>query len=158
GPSASSARREATMKPRWLAALGLAVFFGGAVALAQTGHAAEDPPGDGGKIATALFAGGCFWCVEEAFDMVAGVVETTSGYTGATLPSRPYEQVSAGGTGRIESVRVRCDPAQVSYERLLDVFWRNVDPVDAGGQFCDRGDQYRSALFVATDAERKSAE
>lgn len=117
-----------------------------------TAHAQSD---DGLK--TAIFAAGCFWCVEEAFDKVAGVVETTSGYTGGVLPNPTYEQVSAGNTGHAESVRVKYDPKRVSYEQLLDTFWHNVDPFDAGGQFCDRGSSYRGAIFVMNDEEERLA-
>jgi peptide-methionine (S)-S-oxide reductase len=108
--------------------------------------------------ATAVFAGGCFWCVEAAFDKVDGVLSTTSGYTGGIKVNPTYEQVSAGRTGHYESLKVEYDPARVGYEKLLDVFWRNIDPVDATGQFCDKGPQYRSAIFVANDNERALAE
>jgi peptide-methionine (S)-S-oxide reductase len=110
------------------------------------------------QLKTAIFAGGCFWCVEEAFDKVAGVVETTSGYTGGIVPNPTYEQVSAGNTGHAEALRVKYDPAKVSYTQLLDTFWHNVDPFDAGGQFCDRGSSYRSAIFVMSDEEEKQAQ
>ena len=107
---------------------------------------------------SAIFAGGCFWCVEEAFDKVPGVTATTSGYTGGSIENPTYEQVSSGGTGHFEVVKVDYDDAKVSYEALLDVFWKNVDPFDARGQFCDKGSQYLSAVFVAGDAERALAE
>ena len=116
---------------------------------------AQSVPDD--KLKTAIFAAGCFWCVEEAFDKVAGVVETTSGYTGGIQPNPTYEQVSAGNTGHAESVRVKYDPARVSYAQLLDAYWHNVDPFDGGGQFCDRGASYRSAIFVTTDEEERLA-
>lgn len=112
----------------------------------------------GGGLATATFAGGCFWCVESDFDMVPGVVETVSGYTGGTTDNPTYRQVTAGGTGHYEAVRIRYDPEKVSYERLLHVFWRSVDPTDAGGQFCDRGASYRTAIFAGTEEERRLAE
>ncbi|BFR49113.1 peptide-methionine (S)-S-oxide reductase MsrA [Nitratidesulfovibrio sp. HK-II] len=108
--------------------------------------------------ATAVFAGGCFWCMEKPFDQLNGVLETTSGYTGGAVDSPTYKQVSSGLTGHAEALRVTYDPAKVSYETLLDVFWRNVDPLDAGGQFCDRGSQYRSAIFVVDAAQREAAE
>jgi peptide-methionine (S)-S-oxide reductase len=108
--------------------------------------------------ATAIFAGGCFWCVEEAFDKVEGVLETTSGYTGGDVKDPTYEQVSSGRTGHIEAVRVTYDPAKVGYETLLGTFWRNIDPLDGGGQFCDRGEQYRSAVFYLTPDQQKLAE
>ena len=110
---------------------------------------------DGSK--TAVFAGGCFWCMEEAFDKVDGVIETTSGYTGGVQPNPTYEQVSAGGTGHAEAVRVKYDPARVTYAQLLDAYWHNVDAFDAGGQFCDRGASYRSAIFVMSDEEEHLA-
>jgi len=102
----------------------------------------------------ALFAGGCFWCMEKPFDELDGVLSTTSGYTGGHVEDPGYEQVSGGGTGHVEAVRVVYDPERVGYETLLEVFWRNVDPLDAGGQFCDRGSQYGTAIFV-TDAEQR---
>ena len=110
------------------------------------------------ELATAIFAGGCFWCVESDFDAVPGVVETLSGYTGGTADNPTYKQVTAGGTGHREAVRIRYDPKQVSYERLLHIFWRSVDPTDGGGQFCDRGESYQSAIFVADEEERRLAE
>ena len=112
----------------------------------------------GGELATATFAGGCFWCVESDFDSVPGVVETVSGYTGGTTPDPTYRQVTAGGTGHYEAVRIRYDPEKVSYERLLHLFWRSVDPTDAGGQFCDRGASYRTAIFTTTEEEHRLAE
>ena len=118
-----------------------------------SGEAAPAP-----KHATAVFAGGCFWCTESDFDKIPGVVSTTSGYSGGRTANPTYEQVSAGGTGHIEVVRVVYDPAQVSYQKLLARFFRTVDPLDGGGQFCDRGSQYRSAIFVASPAERRLAE
>ncbi|UCG00130.1 MAG: peptide-methionine (S)-S-oxide reductase MsrA [Spirochaetaceae bacterium] len=102
----------------------------------------------------ATFAGGCFWCMEPPFDKLEGVISTTSGYAGGHVPNPTYQQVSAGSTGHAEVVQVLYDPQKISYRELLDVFWRNVDPVDAGGQFCDRGDQYRTAIFYH-DAEQK---
>ena len=107
--------------------------------------------------ATALFAGGCFWCVEEAFDAVEGVVATTSGFAGGHVENPSYERVTAGDTGHYESVLVAYDPSRVSYEELLYVFWRNVDPLDGGGQFCDRGGPYRAAIFVGGEDEYRSA-
>jgi peptide methionine sulfoxide reductase msrA/msrB len=102
----------------------------------------------------ATFAGGCFWCMESDFEKVNGVVEAVSGYTGGQKPNPTYEEVSAGGTGYVESVQVVYDPAKITYKELLDVFWRHVDPTDAGGQFVDRGSQYRTAIFY-NDAEQK---
>ncbi len=110
------------------------------------------------KLETAVFAAGCFWCVEEAFDKVDGVVSTTSGYTGGDVKNPTYEQVSGGGSGHAEAVNVVYDPAKVTYAQLLQVFWHNTDPTDAGGQFCDRGSQYRSAIFVDGETQRRLAE
>jgi peptide-methionine (S)-S-oxide reductase len=107
---------------------------------------------------SAVFAGGCFWCVEEAFDAVPGVVATTSGYTGGRVANPTYRQVSAGGTGHYEAVKVEYDPDEVSYAELLDTFWHNIDPFDPAGQFCDKGDSYLSAIFVGTEEERRLAE
>jgi peptide-methionine (S)-S-oxide reductase len=114
----------------------------------------EAPPGS----ATAVFAGGCFWCMEPPFDELDGVLATTSGYTGGSIPDPRYEQVSAGKTGHVEAVEVVYDPQRIDYERLLAVFWRNVDPLDDGGQFCDRGAPYRSAIFVRDGEQRRLAE
>ena len=108
--------------------------------------------------ATAIFAGGCFWCVEEAFDQVSGVLETTSGYTGGSLDNPTYRQVTGQDTGHYEAVEVVYDPGEVSYEDLLTTFWHNVDPFDARGQFCDKGPSYRSAIFVAGSQEAQAAE
>ncbi|HXO40469.1 MAG TPA: peptide-methionine (S)-S-oxide reductase MsrA, partial [Thermoanaerobaculia bacterium] len=107
---------------------------------------------------TATFAGGCFWCMQPAFDHVPGVLSTTVGYTGGHLANPTYEEVSSGGTGHRESIEVVYDPARVTYERLLTIFWHNVDPTDGSGQFCDHGEQYRSAIFVHDEAQRRAAE
>ena len=116
-------------------------------------QAAAAPSANGGT-ATAIFAGGCFWCTEADFEKVRGVKEAVSGYTGGTTENPTYEQVTAGGTGHYEAVRVTYDPSQVSYEQLTDYYFRTVDPLDAEGQFCDRGDSYRTAIFPV-DAEQK---
>ena len=108
--------------------------------------------------ATATFAAGCFWCVEEAFEKVPGVVDAVSGYTGGSTADPTYEAVTAGGTGHYEAVRVTYDPARVTYSQLLEVYWRNVDPFDPIGQFCDKGESYRAAVFPATSAETEAAE
>ena len=108
--------------------------------------------------AIATFAGGCFWCMEGPFDNVPGVEATISGYTGGRTANPTYEQVSSGGTGHAESVAVIYDPKKVSYEKLLDVFWHNVDPTTKDRQFCDSGSQYRTAIFFHDDAQRKAAE
>jgi peptide-methionine (S)-S-oxide reductase len=98
---------------------------------------------------TAIFAGGCFWCVESDFDKVPGVTATVSGFTGGSLANPTYDDVKAGGTGHYEAVKITYDPARVSYEELVYLFLRSVDPTDAGGQFCDRGDSYRTAIFAS---------
>ena len=107
---------------------------------------------------TAIFAGGCFWCVEADFDKVAGVISTTSGYIGGRTPNPSYDAVVAGGTGHAEAVEIVYDPAKVSYQKLLDVFWRNIDPLVKDRQFCDRGNQYRSGIFYRGDEQRRFAE
>ena len=117
---------------------------------------AAAPPA--GPLARATFAGGCFWCMEPPFDKVPGVVSTTSGYAGGRVKNPTYEQVSGGSTGHTEVLQVAYDPARVSYERLVEVFWRNVDPTDRGGQFCDRGSQYRTAIFYEGEAQKRAAE
>ena len=106
----------------------------------------------------AYFAGGCFWCMEEAFEKVDGVIAVVSGYMGGTVANPTYEQVSARQTGHAESVEVSYDPAKVSYQKLLEAFWRNVDPLTPNAQFCDHGNQYRSAIFYGTDEEKKLTE
>jgi len=110
------------------------------------------------RSAIATFAGGCFWCVESDFDKVDGVISTTSGYTGGHTANPSYEQVSHGGTGHAEAVEIAYDPAKVSYKKLLDVFWHNIDPLAKDRQFCDHGDQYRSAIFYHDEEQRALAE
>jgi len=119
-------------------------------ATGSDGHAAEQ--------AKAVFAGGCFWCMEEVFEKVEGVVSVTSGYMGGQKANPTYEEVSAGVTGHAESVEVVYDPAKVSYQKLLDHFWKNVDPVTPNAQFCDHGTQYRAAIFYGNDEEKRQAE
>ena len=114
------------------------------------------PPGT--PLATATFAAGCFWCMEPPFDALGGVVSTTSGYTGGRTPSPTYEDVSSGDTGHTEALQVVFDPTKVTYEKLLDVYWRNVDALDGGGQFCDRGSQYRPAIFYHSAEQQRLAE
>ena len=120
-------------------------------AAAFGGASAQTPPA---VTAKATFAGGCFWCMEPPFDKLDGVISTTSGYTGGTKLKPTYQEVSAGTTGHAEAVQVEYDPKRVSYEKLLDVFWHNVDPTQKDGQFCDHGSQYRTGIFVH-DAEQK---
>jgi peptide-methionine (S)-S-oxide reductase len=138
------------------AVLGLALLaVAGSSVPSPAASPAPAPPAGSAK---ATFAGGCFWCMEGPFDKVPGVVSTTSGYTGGSVPRPSYEMVSSGTTGHAESVEVVYDPKKVSYSQLLDVYWHNVDPTDAGGQFCDRGNQYRTAIFYRGDEERRLAE
>ena len=121
-------------------------------ALAQS--PASAPP----QRAVATFAGGCFWCVEADFDKVAGVLSTISGYTGGKVANPTYYQVSAGSTGHTEAVEIGYDPSKVSYQKLLDVFWRNHDPLAKDRQFCDSGSQYRAAIFYHDEEQRRLAE
>ena len=120
--------------------------------------AATTPTGAAPATARAIFAGGCFWCMEQPFDLLPGVVSTTSGYIGGHKTDPSYQEVSAGGTGHTEAVEVVFDPQRVNYEKLLEVFWRNIDPTDAGGQFVDRGSQYRSGIFYLDELQRQKAE
>jgi peptide-methionine (S)-S-oxide reductase len=122
--------------------------------LAQGSKSAAEKP----IAARATFAGGCFWCVEEAFDKVPGVTATVSGYMGGGTKNPTYEQVSAGRSGHAEVVQVEYDPKRVSYEKLLEVFWRNIDPTQKDAQFCDHGSQYRSGIFYHGEEQRKLAE
>ena len=124
----------------------------GFACMAGAGQPAAKP-----ELQKATFAGGCFWCTEADFDKVKGVVSTTSGYTGGTTPNPTYEQVSRGGTRHAEAVEVLFDPKVVTYEQLLDHFWRNVDLFVSHRQFCDIGDQYRPEIFVHSDAQREAA-
>jgi peptide-methionine (S)-S-oxide reductase len=137
---------------RALVALAIALLAPAAVAQENSSTSAKD-----GR-ALATFAGGCFWCMEPPYDELDGVIATTSGYAGGTTADPTYQQVSRGGTGHAEVVRITYDPAKVTYEELLEVFWRNVDPLDAGGQFCDRGDSYRTGIFVHGEEQRRLAE
>ena len=109
------------------------------------------------KTETAIFAGGCFWCVESDFDHVTGVISTTSGYIGGHLDNPSYRDVVSETTGHREAVKIEFDPAKVSYQKLLDVFWHSVDPTDAGGQFCDRGESYTTAVYTTTEMQAELA-
>ena len=133
------------------AAVALAIMGAASAVLAQ-GAAPEA----GRK--TAIFAGGCFWCMEHPFDEIDGVISVTSGYTGGTKANPTYEEVSSGTTGHAESVQVVYDPAKVSYQKLVDVFWHNIDPLAVNAQFCDHGTQYRSAIFYQDDEQKRIAE
>lgn len=125
-----------------------------ATASAQNTSSAAPKP----MTATAIFAGGCFWCVEEAFDKVPGVVSTVSGYTGGRTKNPTYQEVSADSTGHAEAVLVEYDPAKVTYQALVDTFWRNIDPTQKNAQFCDYGSSYRSAIFYRDDEQRRIAD
>ncbi len=130
-----------------------------ALALLVASAALPDRPAraaDGTR--TAVFAGGCFWCMEAPFEQLVGVLDVRSGFAGGRTVRPSYEQVTRGGTGHAEVVQITYDPRLVSYATLLEIYWRNVDPFDAGGQFCDRGDSYRPEIFVASDEERQLAE
>lgn len=139
---------------RWTAWFALAFSLGfNAYAYGQAAKPAPQP-----SVAKATFAGGCFWCMEEAYDKIAGVISTTSGYMGGKTKNPTYEQVSTGTTGHTEVVQVEFDPGKVGYEKLLEVFWRNVDPTQRDAQFCDHGSQYRSAIFYHNAEQKKAVE
>jgi len=106
----------------------------------------------------AVFAGGCFWCMVTPFDRMEGVREVVSGYTGGTLENPSYEDVTSGTSGHLEAVSIRFDPSKISYEKLLEIFWKQIDPTDAGGQFVDRGTQYRTAIFYQNETQKRLAE
>ena len=152
----AAGRRIALVVAGFVASLALLAL--GAMLVAGAEPERESPAPVAGPTELAIFAGGCFWCMEPPFDALPGVVATTSGYTGGSQANPSYEQVSSGATGHLEAVRVEYDPKQVSYQKLLDVFWRNVDPTDDGGQFCDRGEQYTTAIFTTSEAQRAAAE
>lgn len=130
----------------------------GALLLALSVTAATPGPAAPARLETATFAGGCFWCEETAFEGLPGVRSVISGYTGGTKLDPTYEEVSSGGTGHAESVQITYDPGVVSYAELLDIFWHNVDPTQANGQFCDHGTQYRSAIFYRDSTQKRLAE
>jgi len=129
-------------------------LLAGPVAYPQT----ESRQASDARYEKATFAGGCFWCMEPPFDELPGVISTTSGYTGGRTKNPTYEQVSAGITGHAESVEVLFDPAKITYARLLDVFWKNIDPLTANRQFCDSGTQYRSGIYYHTEEQKRLAE
>ncbi len=129
-----------------------------AALLVPVGLNAQTPAPRPEATAKATFGGGCFWCMEEAFDKVPGVTATTSGYMGGQTRNPTYEQVSTGRTGHAEVVQVEYDPSKVTYEKLLDAFWRNIDPTQKDAQFCDHGSQYRSAVFYHNDEQRRLVE
>lgn len=141
---------------RFLALALLLVAGIAAIALGATGPAPAQRPS--GRTATAVFAGGCFWSTEHALDAIPGVISTTSGFAGGRVANPGYRQVVAGGTGHLEAVRVVYDPDRIAYVDLVARFFQTIDPLDPDGQFCDQGPQYRTAVFVANQAERRAAE
>jgi peptide-methionine (S)-S-oxide reductase len=130
-------------------------LFLAALCLSASSSAETGTPA--GKHAQATFAGGCFWCMEPPYDEIDGVISTTSGYTGGSVENPTYKQVSAGKTGHTEAIQIVYDPDKVSYAELLDVFWHNIDPTNANGQFCDWGTQYRSEIFFHNEEQRQLA-
>ncbi|MDZ7750956.1 MAG: peptide-methionine (S)-S-oxide reductase MsrA [Gammaproteobacteria bacterium] len=145
------------MKRWWITVL--AVVAAAAVyALGDGGSGDADRPGVSADLAVATFAGGCFWCVEADFEKLPGVAEAVSGYSGGQVKDPTYKQVSGGGTGHVEAVQVHYDPERLAYDELLDYLWRHIDPTDGGGQFVDRGPQYRPVVFYADEAQRQAAE
>lgn len=141
-----------------LALLSGVVVFGLRIADTFLGVRADTTPAAQAGTQVAIFAGGCFWCTESDFDKVPGVLSTTSGYTGGSKANPSYEEVSSGATGHAESVKVVFDPKMVSYEKLLYIYWRTVDPLTKDGQFCDFGTQYRTAIFTLNDEQKRLAE
>jgi peptide-methionine (S)-S-oxide reductase len=139
-------------------AIHIALFLVLPLALWSAGGPGAEEKAPSGAYAKATFAGGCFWCMEHPFDVLPGVVSTTSGYAGGAVKNPSYEDVSSGRTGHRESVEILYDPKQVGYEELLRVFWRNVDPLDPTGQFCDHGSQYRSGIFFHDEEQKRLAE
>ncbi len=135
-----------------LVLLGLSVWL----VMSMSGPTLSQSPE--GNFAKATFAGGCFWCMEHPFDELDGVVSTTSGYTGGHTVDPTYPEVSAGGTGHTEAVQIEYDPTKVTYEELLNVYWRNVDPTTPDAQFCDHGNQYRPEIFYHTEEQKQLAE
>jgi peptide-methionine (S)-S-oxide reductase len=116
------------------------------------------PAKGSGQLEKATFAGGCFWCMEAPFDRLEGVLSVTSGYTGGTKKNPTYEEVSSGSTGHTEAVQIVYDPSKIGYTKLLDIFWRNIDPTVQNGQFCDVGSQYRSGIFYHNVEQKRLAE
>lgn len=151
------------MKPalKYSLIFGLALLLvGGGFAIFKYTTTAAEPaaPATDGKSAVATFAGGCFWCMEPPFDKLDGVTATISGYTGGTKVDPSYEEVSSGTTGHTEAIQIHYDPKKVSYEKLVEVFWKNIDPTQADGQFCDHGEQYRSGIFYHNEEQKKVAD
>lgn len=124
---------------------------------ALCGNGEKAMAADNDRQEKATFAGGCFWCMEHPFEKLPGVISVTAGYTGGTVAKPSYQEVSAGSTGHAEAVEILYDPARISYAELLETFWMNIDPTDGGGQFADRGGQYRTAIFVHGEEQRRLA-
>ena len=125
--------------------------------VSMNSQGAENKSGEG-KYETATFAGGCFWCMQPEYDGLEGVISTTVGYTGGHTKNPTYEEVSAGGTGHAESIQIVYDPSKITYAKLLEIFWHNIDPTVKDAQFCDHGHQYRSAIFYHNEEQKKLAE
>ncbi|MGI9046154.1 MAG: peptide-methionine (S)-S-oxide reductase MsrA [Burkholderiales bacterium] len=144
------------MRTKIFVALVALAGFWSALMLAPAQGGNQNPASPDG-LARATFAGGCFWCMEPPFDKLDGVVSTTSGYTGGQTRNPTYESTSSGRTGHAEAVQIVYDPKKIGYEKLLDVFWRNVDPLTANAQFCDHGSQYRTAIFFHGEEQKRLA-
>ena len=140
------------MKPTFLVALGCAAIAG------MASVSSEGQNSSPSQLKTAIFAGGCFWCIQPAFDKANGVIKTVVGYSGGTEPNPTYDLVSSEKTGYRESIEVTYDPAKISYDQLLDIYWRQIDPTQADGQFTDIGPSYRAAIFYGNDNEKEIAE
>ncbi|MBO0695157.1 MAG: peptide-methionine (S)-S-oxide reductase MsrA [Verrucomicrobia bacterium] len=134
------------------------LVFGYAVMVAGTIVSSQGQPSYTAETKTAIFAGGCFWCIQPAFDKAKGVIKTVVGYSGGTEPNPTYELVSSEKTGYRESIQITYDPAKISYDQLLDIYWRQIDPTQADGQFTDIGPSYRAAIFYGNDEEKKIAQ
>jgi len=135
------------------------LMAGGLLVPLMAGSAqSREQSADGEDRAIATFAGGCFWCMQPPFDKLKGVISTTVGYTGGQTANPTYQEVSAGGTGHVEAIQIVYDPSKISYSELLKVFWHNIDPFDAKGQFCDKGNQYRSVIFYHNAEQKALAE
>lgn len=145
------------MMKNWLKFV-LVAFFLGLIVISYAEKNALSPTVENKGLATATFAGGCFWCMEPPFDELPGVLSTTSGYTGGSKKNPTYHEVSAGTTGHTEAVQIVYDPAKVSYDKLLEVFWKNIDPTTPNRQFCDGGSQYRSGIFFHNEEQKRLAE
>jgi len=138
----------------WMIGAVVLAFSAGCTSSPENNNAKKTAVLPSDKLDKAIFAGGCFWCMEKPFDELQGVVSVTSGYTGGNTKNPTYEEVSAGGTGHAEAVEVVYDPTKISYEKLLAVFWHNIDPTIKDRQFCDNGNQYRSGIFYHTEEQR----